>query len=261
MKIQGIAIFYFLLVSGILGICTNVKSQENTQADGKRINNIYTAMPFLLIAPDARSGAMGDAGVAISPDVNATHWNPAKLAFVDKTTAFSLSYTPWLRNIVKDVSLGYLSAYRRIDTRNTVGISLRYFSMGSIQQVDVNENNLGVANPAEFSFDGMLARKFGERFSLGVAFRYMRSQLSNGQFSESAIIKPASAFGADVSAYYKDGTVLFGKDTELAFGLNISNITTKVTVPPAPAATPPETTIPLCASICVAKPKDNPSVK
>lgn len=219
---------YLLLMVGIFGQQASAQSSGAVQADGKRINSIYTAMPFLLIAPDARSGGMGDVGVAISPDVNSTHWNPAKLAFVDQKMAFSLSYTPWLRNIVKDVSLSYVSAYRRLDERNTVGFSLRYFSMGSIQQIDVNENNLGTASPAEFSFDGSLARKFGEQFSMGVAFRYMRSQLSNGQFAESSVIKPASAFGADVSAFYRDGTQLFGKDALLALGLNISNITTKV---------------------------------
>jgi len=103
------------------------------QTDGKRSNTIQTAAPFLLIAPDARSGAMGDVGAATSPDANSSHWNPAKLAFLDQPTGISASYTPWLRNLVPDVDLGYLTVFHRLDDRNIIGGSLRYFSYGSIQ--------------------------------------------------------------------------------------------------------------------------------
>ncbi len=198
-----------------------------TQSDGKTSNTIQTAAPFLLIAPDARSGAMGDAGVAISPDANAMHWNPAKLAFMEDPTGFSVSYTPWLRNLVPDIDLGYLSFYHRLDDRNTIGGSLRYFSYGSIQLTDNNQNDIGVYSPNEFAVDGTFARKFGENFSLGTAIRYIRSSLSNGQFNGQEI-RPASALAADVSGYFKKPTTLLGKDAELALGLNISNIGTKV---------------------------------
>ena len=149
------------------------------QSDGKRSNTIQTAAPFLLIAPDARSGAMGDVGVAISPDANAMHWNPAKLAFMENPTGFSVSYTPWLRNLVPDIDLGYLSVYHRLDDRNTIGGSLRYFSYGAIQLTDNSQNDIGIYSPNEFSIDGTFARKFGENFSLGTAVRYIRSSLSN----------------------------------------------------------------------------------
>ena len=211
-------------------LCSIANSQTvdpNTQSDGKLSNTIQTAAPFLLIAPDARSGAMGDVGVAISPDANAMHWNPAKLAFMENPTGFSVSYTPWLRNLVPDIDLGYLSVYHRLDERNTIGGSLRYFSYGSIQLTDNSQNDIGVYSPNEFSIDGTFARKFGENFSLGTAIRYIRSSLSNGQFNGQEI-RPASALAADVSAYFKKGTVLLGKDAEVALGVNISNIGTKV---------------------------------
>lgn len=200
---------------------------QNTQSDGKRSNTIQTAAPFLLIAPDARSGAMGDVGVAISSDANSGHWNPAKLAFMEKPTGLSVSYTPWLRNLVPDVDLGYLTIYHRLDERNTIGGSLRYFSYGSIQLTDNSQNDIGVYSPNEFSIDGTFSRKYGENFSLGTAVRYIRSSLSNGQFNGQDI-KPATALAADASAYFKKGTIMFGKDTELALGLNISNIGTKM---------------------------------
>lgn len=210
----------------IVGIPPAVLAQ-NTQSDGKRSNTIQTAAPFLLIAPDARSGAMGDVGVAISPDANSAHWNPAKLAFMEKPTGLSVSYTPWLRNLVPDVDLGYLTIYHRLDERNTIGGSLRYFSYGSIQLTDNSQNDIGVYSPNEFSIDGTFSRKYGENFSLGTAVRYIRSSLSNGQFNGQDI-KPATALAADASAYFKKGTIMFGKDTELALGLNISNIGTKM---------------------------------
>lgn len=200
-----------------------------TQTDGKQSNNIQTAVPFLLISPDARSAAMGDAGVAISPDINAVHWNAAKLAYLENTTGLAVSYTPWLRKLVPDVDLAYLAGYYRLDDRNTVGGSLRYFSLGVIQLVDANQTDLGTYNPNELALDGTFARKFGDNFSLGTTVRYIRSSLSSGQFYSGQETKPATALAADVSAYVKQQTILLGKDAELAFGANISNIGTKVT--------------------------------
>lgn len=206
---------------------STAKAQTVPQSDGKFSNTIQTAAPFLLIAPDARSGGMGDAGVAISGDANSFHWNPAKLAFVEDPTGFAVSYTPWLRNLVPDIDLGYLAVYHRLDDRNTVGGSLRYFSYGSIQLTDNSQQDIGIYSPNEFAIDGTFARRFGENFSLGTAVRYIRSSLSNGQFNGQEI-RPASAMAADVSAYFKNTTMLLGKDAEVALGVNISNIGTKV---------------------------------
>src|ERR1700753_253485 len=146
-----------------------VIAQTNT--NGSSSTSIPTAVPFLNISPDSRSGAMGDAGVALSPDVNANYWNPSKLAFLQDDNAVSISYSPWLRNLVPDISLSYLSYAHKVDDRNTIGASLRYFDIGSVALTDNQGNSLGNFTPSEFSIDGSIARKFGETFSLGLTVR------------------------------------------------------------------------------------------
>lgn len=199
-----------------------------TNTNGSTANGIVTGVPFLSIAPDSRSGAMGDAGVALSPDVNATYWNPSKLAFLEGDNALALSYSPWLRKLVPDVDLAYLSFAHKLDDRNTLGASLRYFNLGAIQLVDANQNDQGTYRPSELSLDLSLARKFGENFSLGLTGRYIHSNLSNGAFTAGQQTKPASAIAADVSMYYKNPGQQFGRDAVFAFGANISNIGTKI---------------------------------
>jgi hypothetical protein len=174
---------------------------------------------------------MGDAGVALSPDVNANFWNPSKLAFLDTASnSIGLSYSPWLRHLVPDVSISYLSYAHNIDKRNTVGLSLRYFNLGSIQLVDANQNDQGTYRPSEFSIDGSFARKFGNNFSLGLTLRYIHSNLSNQSFASgsSQATKAGSAFAADVSMYHIKDVQQFGKDATFSYGLNISNIGSKV---------------------------------
>jgi type IX secretion system protein PorV len=199
-----------------------------TNTNGSNSSEIPTAVPFLLISPDSRSGAMGDAGVAISPDVNATYWNPSKLAFLDGDNNFSLSYSPWLRNLVPDVSLSYLAYSHKIDDRNTFGASLRYFNLGSITLTDQNQNDQGTYTPNEFSVDGTFARKFGEEFSLGLTLRYIHSSLANGAFLSGQQIKAGNAAAAGISFYYNKKIQEFGNDATFAFGTNISNIGTKI---------------------------------
>lgn len=189
---------------------------------------ILTGVPFLSISPDARSGAMGDVGAAISPDANSIHWNPAKLAFMEEDNGVSFSYSPWLQRLVPDINLAYLSGYHRLDDRNTIGGSLRYFSLGNIQLTDNAGTDYGSYNPNEFAIDGTFARKFGEDFSLGTAVRFIYSNLLNGQFAAGQQTKPGTALAADVSAFYKKETVLLNSDARFALGLNISNIGTKI---------------------------------
>lgn len=198
--------------------------------DGRDVSgSIITGVPFLLIAPDARSGAMGDVGVALSPDANSIHWNPAKLAFIEGKNGASLSYSPWLQGLVSDINLAYLSGYHQLDDRNTIGASLRYFSLGDIQLTDETGTQYGTSSPSEFAIDGTLARKFGDNFSLGTAIRFIYSNLASGQVNSSGpISKPGTALAADVSGYYKNETVLLGSDAILALGLNISNIGNKI---------------------------------
>jgi len=171
---------------------------------------------------------MGDAGVALSPDVNANYWNPSKLAFIEGTDNMSLSYSPWLRRLVPDVNLAYLSYAHKLDDRNTLGASLRYFNLGAIQLVDANQNDQGTYRPNEFSLDVSFARKFGENLSLGLTGRYIHSNLSNGTFTAGQQTKPANALAADASMYYKKPGQQFGTDALFAFGVDISNIGTKI---------------------------------
>lgn len=202
--------------------------EPNTQVNGSQINTIFTAVPFLLITPDARAGSMGDAGVAVQPDGNTMSINPAKLVFLDKPYGIGISYSPWLKNLVPDINLAYLSGFYRIDDRNTIGSSLRYFSLGQIQLTDINQQDLGVYNPSEFAFDVSLAHKFGDEFSMALSPRFIYSNLTAGQFSAGQQTKAGKAFSVDVSGYYRKPTVLFGKDAILAFGAYISNIGTKI---------------------------------
>lgn len=221
-------LFLFLFFAGMAGKA-QVGGPEDPATDGRMGSRIITtAVPFLLIAPDARSGAMGDAGAAVSPDANAIHWNPAKLAFVEKQTAVSLSYTPWLQKLVPDINLAYASGFHRLDERNTIGGSLRYFSLGQIQLVDINQTDQGTYSPNEFAVDGAFARQFGENFSLGTAIRFIYSNLMNGQYSSGQQTKPATALAADVSAYYNSETQLLGRDALVSAGVNISNIGNKM---------------------------------
>lgn len=200
----------------------------NTQFNGSESNNIVTAVPFLLITPDARSGAMGDAGVAITGDVNAASINASKLAFLDRPYGFGLSYSPWLKSLVPDVSLAYLSGFYKIDERNTIGTSLRYFSLGSLQLTGNNSQDLGIANPNELAFDVSYARSFGQEFSLGTSLRYIYSNLAAGQVSASGQVRGGQAVAVDVSGLYKTSASLFGKEAILSAGANISNIGTKM---------------------------------
>jgi hypothetical protein len=203
-------------------------NNAGTTTNGSSSNALTTAVPFLTIAPDSRSGGMGDAGVAISPDVNANYWNPSKLAFLESKDNASLSYSPWLPNLVSGINLAYLSYAHKLDERNTIGLSLRYFNLGTIQLIDINQNNQGTYQPNEFSIDGSLARKFGEDFSLGLSLRFVHSNLSNGALSAGQQVKAANAAAADVSAYYRKPGQQFGHDALFAAGLNISNIGTKI---------------------------------
>ena len=201
------------------------------QLGGSQINTITTAVPFLLISPDSRSGAMGDAGVAISPDANSIHWNPAKLVFIDpiKDVGFSMSYSPWLRALVNDINLAYLSGYKRIDRLSTIGASLRYFSLGNITFTDNFGTTIRDFKPNEFAFDVVYSRKLGDNFSAGLAARYIYSNLTGGTSVGGADTKPGQSAAADLSLYYITNSFnLVDKPSTLAFGTNISNIGAKM---------------------------------
>ncbi len=188
-------------------------------------NTILSAVPFLRIIPDARSGAMGDVGLATSPDPNAIHFNASKLAFVEKDVSFSATYTPWLRELgLTDVYLAYLAGYKQIDELSAFGMSLRYFSLGDISFTDFNGNPLGSGRPRELEVAFAYARKLSSNFSTGITGKYILSNLASGLSVQGTEIFSANSFAADVSFTYK-GQI---GDNDLTIGTAISNLGSKV---------------------------------
>lgn len=207
------------------------------QADGSPCaNTIITAVPFLRIIPDARFGAMGDAGIAVSPDPNSMHFNAANLAFSQKDLGVSVTYTPWLRALgLNDVFMAYLSSSLMLDAKKSrmqaLGMSLRFFSLGQIQYTDDQGNALQTVRPNEFELAFAYSRKLGKEFSVGLTPKYIFSNLGNGTGSGAQPMRPAHAFAADVAfAYRKPLKIGKRKDpnANLNFGFVLSNLGTKI---------------------------------
>lgn len=186
---------------------------------------ITTAVPFLLISPDSRRAALGDAGVASSPDANSAFWNAGQLVFIDKKYGGSLSYTPWLGKIVNDMRIAYLSGFYKIDQEQTIGASLKYFDLGEINFRDVNNLPLGDFNPREMAFDLTYSRKLTENFSVGLSGRFIHSNLT-GAFS-GADAQAGSSVSADVGVYYTK-QLKSTRNSILSLGAQISNIGAKI---------------------------------
>ncbi|MCC6837858.1 MAG: type IX secretion system outer membrane channel protein PorV [Bacteroidia bacterium] len=217
------------LVLFSFGNTVQAQSTQSQRADELQLNTITTAVPFLLITPDSRAGGMGDVGVASSTDVNSIHWNPSKLAFADKKMGIGVSYTPWLRALVPDINLAYLSGYYKTKKRGTIGASLRYFSLGDITFTDNNGNTIGQFRPNEFAIDVAYAIKLSDNFSAGGAVRFVNSNLTGGALVEGSQTKAGRSIAVDVSALYKkDKIKLQDKKATAAVGLNISNIGSKM---------------------------------
>ncbi len=204
-------------------------NQVSGQDVNNRLNTITTAVPFLLITPDSRAGGMGDVGAASSPDVNSIHWNASKLAFTEKKMAIGVSYTPWLRALVPDINLAYLSGYYKTKKNGTIGASLRYFSLGDITFTDANGQTIGQFKPNEFAVDVAYAVKLAKEFSVGGAVRYVNSNLTNGQNVQGSTTHPGRSIAVDLSATYrKEKIKLADKKAIGTIGLNISNIGNKM---------------------------------
>lgn len=201
-------------------------AQVNVAGQDTSRRVITTAVPFLMIATDARAGAMGDAGVATSPDANSTHWNIAKLAFIKDEVGFSLSYTPWLAKIINDMSLSYLTGYYKINKEQSVGVSLSYFDLGDIQFTDENAEIIQNFNPREFSFSGSYARLLSENMSLGVTLKYIRSNLTGNVFTGSNDGQPGVSLAADLGWYWNKDV---GQNSNIAIGATIKDIGNKIT--------------------------------
>ena len=192
-------------------------------------NPVTTGVTSLSITPDARGASMGDLGAATEPDVNSQFWNPSKYAFAYSQAGVSLSYTPWLRKIVNDIYLANLAGYYKIggNDNQAVSASLRYFSLGEVFMTDGEGANLATINPFELSVDLGYSRKLSEKFSMGVALRYILSDLGANTMSANES-SSASAFAADISGYYTTFPVIGRNECQWAVGFNVSNIGSKV---------------------------------
>ncbi|MCU0429508.1 MAG: type IX secretion system outer membrane channel protein PorV [Cytophagaceae bacterium] len=190
---------------------------------------ITTAVPFLTISPDARSGAMGDVGAAISADANSIFWNPAKLCFSEKDMGFAVSYTPWLRKLgINDMSLSYLAGYAKISKQEAIGLSMNYFNLGKIQFTDNNGQAIREFKPQEFSIGGTYSRKLSDKFSVAPAVKLIYSNLTGSINLNGTTTKPGATMAIDLSAFYKSDIKIQGRSANLAFGAVISNFGGKI---------------------------------
>jgi len=193
------------------------------------INPITTAVPFLGISPDARSGGMGDMGVATRPDQASMHWNLAKAPFQERATSIGISYSPWLRALIPDVNLAYLSFNQKIKDFGAVSASLRYFSLGNVTFTDVNGGVIGNYNPNEFALDAGYSMKLTEKFSMGVAFRFIYSNLTLGQSVGGQATKPGLAGAGDITLYYENKDWKIGKmPIVFRWGTAFTNLGSKI---------------------------------
>lgn len=193
-------------------------------------NPIFTAVPSLTIAPDARAGGMGDIGAATTPDVNSQYWNPSKYVFMESEAGVSLSYTPWLRSLVTDIDLIYLAGYYKFNPRQALSTSLRYFSLGDITIMDDMGYEQNTAHPLEMAIDVAYSQMLSEKFSASAALRFIYSDLNNGiNQGAGSEMYPGASVAADVSAYYRTPINLTTGKGQLALGLNLSNLGSKIT--------------------------------
>lgn len=198
------------------------------RAEDKRdmFNPINTSVTSQSIAPDARAAGFGDVGAATEADVNSQYWNPAKYPFSISRAGVGLNYTPWLRQLVSDMDLAYLSGFYRIGNYSAISSSLRYFSLG---EVYINFNNLSednlTINPYELSFDVAYSLMLSEKFSIAAGLRWIYSDLTYNYSDNSS---PGSAFAADLAWYYQDYINLGSRECQLGLGMNVSNIGTKI---------------------------------
>ena len=218
-----------LVVVLLFGGFFNALAETTIDGEANAFNPITSGVPFLSIAPDARGGGMGDVGVATTPDATSSYWNPAKYAFISGAGGASLSYTPWLRKLVKDIDLAYLSGFYKIGDVQAVAMSMRYFSLGEVIIRKDETSPAMTAKPYDVAVDATYSRILAENFSMGVSLRFIYSDLLGGAATEDAeTLSPGKAVAADISAYYGAPVTLSSGEGFAAAGLNISNIGSKI---------------------------------
>jgi hypothetical protein len=216
---------FFRLTALICGLFSFIFLRAQTSP----INVVTTAVPFLRISPDARAGGMGEEGIATSPDASSSFYNLSKTPFSQYNTGIGLTYTPWLKDLgLNDVYLLAASGYHKLDENQAISASLRYFSLGSIQFSDINGNNWGEGRPREFSFDLGYSRKLSDKLAIGLALRYINSNLTLGAAASSGSIsayKAGTAVAADISLTYK---LVATNQEGWTFGFIMSNLGSKI---------------------------------
>ena len=193
----------------------------NAQDVKNQLNPVYHGVTSLAIAPDARGGGLGDVGAATDPDVNSQYWNPAKYPFCISRAGVSLNYTPWLRSLTPDIDLANITGYYRIGNYDALSASLRYFSLGEV----IAGSEQDIIKPYEFAIDVAYSRMLSETFSAAVALRYIYSDLAYRADDETT---PGSAFAADIAMYHNGYIMMGNRECQLGWGLNISNIGSKI---------------------------------
>lgn len=196
-----------------------------TTSHAQNINVVTTAVPFLRISPDARAGGMGDLGIATSPDASAGFWNIGKVAFNQSKGGIAATYTPWLKNLVNDVYLASVSGYYKVDENSALNLGLRYFSLGNIQFTDQNGNINGTGKPREFGIDFGYSRRLSEKFGLGIALRYINSDLASGAVSGSNTYKVGSSVAGDIGFYWNGLTT---EGSGFTAGATLTNLGAKI---------------------------------
>lgn len=218
--------FRYMLVAAAIAVCA-----PHSAAQKDDFNPITTGVTSLGIAPDARGASMGDLGAATDPDANSQFWNPSKYAFAYSKAAVSLNYTPWLRKLVNDIFLADVAGYWKIGSQDNqaVSASLRYFSLGEVNTGNPVTGDPGQnINPYELSVDVGYSRKLSEKFSMGVVFRYIYSDLGFSDSYAGDQNTGASAFSADIAGYFTTYPIIGRNECQWSWGWNISNIGSKV---------------------------------
>ena len=224
MKLKKIILLIIIVFSYQLNAQTSSTVIIPNSSDSRVIT---TGVPFLLIASDARAASMGDMGVATSVDAYSQYWNPSKYVFSETKSGFGLSYTPYLTKLVNDISLGNLTYFNRINERSAFAVSLRYFSLGEIEIIQDEFSQALIEKPNEMTMDISYSLRLADQFSMGVALRYLRSDLRIQAVDETA--KAASSFGVDLSAYYQGEEQNFGDiDGRIRAGAIIQNLGPKI---------------------------------